>query len=184
MASARIAQKSEARWGQVAKTPSKGANRPEACAKVQRLSQISEYGVQYRVQSTDYGVRNRGLGRSEMRGIQGDTGACGRRNRGAEGQGLRAQVNRAGWVHGYSWHAKPAHHPSPPSIQTPVAHSSAPDVVITLRVISKPNQWPEHLSRAKTRRQRTTRGMTHDFGTHTPRRLLSSSFMARVSPVP
>jgi hypothetical protein len=41
-----MAQKSEVRWGQVAKTPSKGANPPEACAKVQRLSQISEYGVQ------------------------------------------------------------------------------------------------------------------------------------------
>jgi len=36
-------------------------------------------------------------------------------------------------VNGYSWHAKPAHYPSHPSIQTPVALSSAPDVVITLR---------------------------------------------------
>ena len=43
-----MAQKSEARWGeeQAAKITCKGANRPEACAKVQRLSQISEYGVQ------------------------------------------------------------------------------------------------------------------------------------------
>ena len=32
--------------GQAAKTQCKGANRPVACAKVQRLSQISEYGVQ------------------------------------------------------------------------------------------------------------------------------------------
>ena len=31
---------------QAAKTQCKGANRPVACANVQRLSQISEYGVQ------------------------------------------------------------------------------------------------------------------------------------------
>ena len=103
--------------GQAVKTTCKGANRPEACAKVQRLSQISEYGVQS----------------TEGTGWQGDTGAWGRRNRGAKGQGQRAQVNRAGWVHGYSWHAKPARLPSLPSNQTPVAHSSAPAVVITLR---------------------------------------------------
>ena len=102
--------------GQAVKTTCKGANRPEACAKVQRLSQISEYGVQS----------------TEGTGWQSDTGAWGRRNRGAEGQGQRAQVNRAGWVHGYSWHAKPAHRPSLPSNKTPVAHSSAAAVVITL----------------------------------------------------
>ena len=36
-------------WGELGgakKSPCKGANRPEACANVQRLSQISEYGVQ------------------------------------------------------------------------------------------------------------------------------------------
>ena len=49
-----MAQKSEARWGeeQAAKITCKGANRPEACAKVQRLSQISEYGVQRSEQAT------------------------------------------------------------------------------------------------------------------------------------
>jgi hypothetical protein len=41
-----MAQKSEARWGRAAKMPCNGANRPEACAKMERLSQISEYGVQ------------------------------------------------------------------------------------------------------------------------------------------
>ena len=57
--------------GQAAKMPCNGAKRPEACAKVQRLSQISEYGVQS----------------TEGTGWQGGTGAWGRRNRGAEGQG-------------------------------------------------------------------------------------------------
>ena len=102
---------------QAAKTQCKGANRPEACAKVQRLSQISEYGVQS----------------TEGTGWQGDMGAWGRRNRGAKGQGQRAQVNRAGWVHGYSWHAEPARRPTLPSNQTPIAHSSAAAVVITLK---------------------------------------------------
>ena len=44
--------------GQAAKMPCNGAKRPSACAKVQRLSQISEYGVQ----STEGDRRARGHG--------------------------------------------------------------------------------------------------------------------------
>ena len=48
-----MAQKSEARWGeeQAAKTTCKGANRPEACVKVDE-NQRTEFGVQRAEQAT------------------------------------------------------------------------------------------------------------------------------------
>jgi len=118
-----MAQKSEARWGD---------KRQRCRVTVQNgLRPVQKCKGKARFQSTECRVQS-----AEGTGWQGNAGAWGRRNRGADGQGQRAQVNRAGWVNGYSWHAKPAHHPSPPSIQTPVALSSAVAVVITLRVIA------------------------------------------------
>lgn len=47
-------------------------------------------------------------------------------------------MKRAGWEHGYSWRRLAAQRPSLTSNQTPVAHSSAPGVEITLRGLSEP----------------------------------------------
>ena len=135
------------------------------------VSSIGEAEEEYGVQSTEGAC------------WQGDTGTWGRRNRGAKGQGQRAQVNRAGWVHGYSWHAKPAHRPSLPSNQTLVAHTSAAAVVITLRGFVYLDQCDArvastHLTNRTIISPRMKSGMMQFLGTQIPRRRLRSSFMS------
>ncbi len=77
-----------------------------------------------------------GGGATTVRGLRG-SGWGMRRRAGTNGPERRTRRPRVGWVHAYSWRPDAGQSPSPPSNQTPVAHSSAAAVVITLRVLGE-----------------------------------------------